>query len=112
MPNSDLSTTAQNAVTAINGLATTYVQVQGAKNAAGITAAVLVKSGQGRIARVSVIVAGSADGMIYDASVATATAAPIFVIPQTLGVFEVNFPLSFGLVVAPGTGQTVSVSYS
>jgi hypothetical protein len=116
---SDILTTAQNIASAINGIAQTYLNVQGIKNTAGITAAKLVSvvsaapnPPNARLARVSVIVAGSVAGTIYDANNVTATTNPIYVIPMTVGVFEVNFPLSFGLVVVPGTGQTVSVSYS
>lgn len=109
---SDVLTTAQNIAAAINGLAQVYLNVQGGKNATALTAATLVKSGAGRLASVSVLVAGSADGAIYDANDATATSGQFYAIPKTIGVFVVNFPVSFGIVVAPGTGQTVSVSYS
>lgn len=108
---SDILTTAQNIVQAINGLGSTYTSVQGTKNATAIATATLVKSGQGRIASVAVLVAGDA-GKIYDANAATVTTGEVYVIPATVGVFVVNFPLSFGLVVAPGAAQVVSVSYS
>lgn len=108
---SDILATAQNIAQAINGVASGYTNVQGSKNTTGITAATLVKSGQGRIASISVLVAGAA-GAIYDANLATATTNKVYVIPATVGVFVVNFPLSFGLVVAPGAAQVVSVSYS
>jgi hypothetical protein len=108
---SGIQTTAQNIVSAINGVAQTYLTVQGVKNAANISAATLVKVGQGRIASVSVLVAGAA-GKIYDTNLVTSTANEIFVIPATVGVFVVNFPLGLGLVVAPGAAQVVSVSYS
>lgn len=108
---SDILATAQNIAQAINGVASSYIAVQGSKNTANISAATLVKSGQGRIASVSVLVAGAV-GKIYDANAVTATTNPVYVIPATVGVFVVNFPLSFGLVVAPGAAQVVSVSYS
>lgn len=105
------TTTQQNIAQGIGTLAQTYLNVQGAQNTANITVATLVKSGRGRIANVAVIVAGAV-GRIYDANSASATTNPIFVIPAALGVYVVNFPLNFGLVVAPGAGQTVSVSWS
>ncbi len=108
---SDILSTAQNIAQAINGVAQMYLNVQGSKNTPAITAATLVKGGAGRVASVSVLVAGAA-GSVYDAASASATTGKIFVIPATVGVFVVNFPISFGLVVAPGAGQTVSVSYS
>lgn len=108
----DILTTGQNIVTAINGLAQSYRLLQGNRSATGLTAATSVLSGQGRMVNVSVIVAGSGAGAIYDATDATLTAAPVFTIPMTAGVYPINFPVSNGIVVAPGTGQTVSISYS
>lgn len=109
---SDILTTAQNIASAINGVATTYLGVQGTKNTPNISTATLVNSGKGRIASISITTAGSAPGTIYDTNAAASVLNPIYTIPNSLGVFFINFPLSFGLVVAPGTGQVVSVSYS
>jgi len=109
---SDLLTAAKNVVTAINQLGQTYLQVQGLKFYSDITAATLIQSGQGRVARVSVVVAGSSVGAIYDASSATATTNQFWVIPNTVGVTEINLPVNNGIVVTPGTGQTVAISYS
>lgn len=109
---SDILTATKNIVTALNQLGQTYSGVVGSKITAGISAATLVKKGEGRIARVSVTVAGSAAGSIYDASDAASTTRKIWVIPNTLGITEINMPVNNGIVVAPGTGQTVSISYS
>lgn len=109
---SDILTAAKNIVTAINGLGQTYLQVSGSRVSRQISAATVVLVGQGRIARVIVTTAGSAAGSIYDASVSTATTPRIFVIANTLGVTEINIPVDNGIVVAPGTGQVVTVSYS
>ena len=111
----DIFTTAKNIVTAINGWSQTTLQVEGNASATEITeiaAAALVKIGEGRIARVSVIVGGSAVGYIHDAILSTASGPRVYTIPNTVGVYEVNMPVSSGIVVAPGTGQTVSISYS
>jgi hypothetical protein len=108
----DILTVGKNIVTAINGLAQTYGFVQGNSSSHGITATTVVFSGQGRVVNVSVIVAGSAVGHIYDTSDSSITTAPVYTIPMTVGVFAVDFPMSNGIVVIPGTGQTVSVSYS
>lgn len=108
---SDILTTAKNVVTAINGVSQTYLAVQGNQIYPDITTATLLKRGSGRVAMVSIIV-GGANGFIYDAPVATATTNPIYVIPNTVGVIFVNLPVVNGIVVAPGAGQTVSVSYS
>lgn len=108
----DILTTSKNIVTALNQLGQTYLQVEGAKLASGITAATLVQTGQGRVARVSVVVAGSAAGAVYDATDASATTNQIAVLPTTVGVIEINLPVNNGIVVAPGTGQTIAISYS
>jgi len=109
---SDIMTAAKNIVTAINGAAQTYLNVQGAANATALTATTLVKPSAGRVAVVSVLVAGSAPGSIYDANSTSLTTGKLFSIPNTVGITVVNMPVSSGIVVAPGTGQTVSISYS
>lgn len=109
---SDLLTALKNAVTAVSSLAQTYLNVQGAQNFAGLTAATVVKASAGRIAVISVIMAGSAAGAVYDSAATGTTTKPLFVIPMTVGVFVVNLPASFGITIAPGTGQTVSGSFS
>lgn len=110
---SDLLTTYKNIVTAINGVAQTLLALHGTSNAAALTGgAVLVRVGNGRLVTVSVLVAGSAAGAIYDANNASATTGQLYVIPEAVGVVSVDLPYSYGLVVAPGTGQTVTVGYS
>lgn len=109
---SDILTVGKNIVTAINGVAQNYINVQGAQNSGNLTSATLVQLGQGRVAMVSVTVAGSATGRIYDTNSASSTSNPIYVIPNTVGVVFVNMPVGIGLVVAPGTGQAVTISYS
>jgi hypothetical protein len=104
----------QNVAIALNTASTAYLNVQGQLTAAAITVPTVVKASAGRIAAVSVIVAGSATGMVYDGAVLTATTKPLYVIPDVVSLepYEVNFATSFGLLIVPGTGQTVSVSYS
>ena len=109
---SDVLTTLQNLVTALNAASQAYVNVNGALNAAGITAPKIIKSSAGRIAVVSVLVAGSSVGVIYDATSLTDTTKPLGVIPNTVGTYAVNMPASFGIVCVPGTGQQITVSYS
>ncbi len=109
---SDILTTTKNIVTALNQLGQTYLDVEGTSSYTNITTATLVKSGQGRIARVIVVVAGSGTGAVYDASSATATNDKLLTIPTTIGVGEANIPVNNGIVVAPGTGQTVAIVYS
>jgi hypothetical protein len=109
---SDLLTTAKNIASAINGVAQTYVFVQGSQVRQNITAATVVRAGQGRLATVSVTTAGSAAGVIYDSASTSITTRPIYTIPNTVGVVSVNLPVVYGVLVTPGTGQAVTVSYS
>jgi len=109
---SDILTAAKNIVTAINGAAQTYLSVNGAQDSVNISSSTLIKSGAGRVAVVSVTTAGSAVGSIYDTNSSTSTTGKIYVIPNTVGITVVNMPVSFGIVVAPGSSQVVSISYS
>jgi hypothetical protein len=109
---SDVMSTLKNIVLALNNIVTTYLNVQGQVNAANIGTPTVVSPKAGRITSVSVITAGTTNGVIFDGASLTANTKPVFVIPNTVGVFVVNLPLSFGLLVNPGAGQTVTVSYS
>ena len=106
----------QNIVTALATATQAYLNVQGQTNAANISVPTVVKASSGRIARVSIIVAGSATGFVYDGASLTATTKPLWIIPeaaQTNGEpYIVNFACSFGLLIVPGTGQSVTVGYS
>ena len=102
----DLLTATKNVVTALNSEAQTTINLAGARNSLSLV--------PGRVCVVSIIVAGSSTGTIYDASnTATATSArAIATIPNTVGVFTLNFPVAYGIVVTTGTGMTAAISYS
>ena len=110
----DILTASKNIVTAINNAAQAYLNVNGIQTQIGIVVGTpaLVKSGSGRIAYVSVTATSTTAGHIYDATDAAATTNELCQIPTIVGVFQINLPYVNGLVVAPGTGQTVTVSYS
>jgi hypothetical protein len=109
---SDILSAIKNLVQGVNALTATYLNVEGQSIAAALVAATVVKPAPGRVARVSVIIAGSAEGGIYDGASLTAGTKPIYVIPMTVGVFDVMLPCDYGILVSPGTGQMVSVSWS
>ena len=118
---SDILTAAKNVVTAINGLGQTYLKVQGVLRSLTLTPTSpvvlpagihLVSSGQGRLASISVIVAGSADGMIYDSNSTGSLTNGLAIIGNVEGITAANLPFNNGLVVVPGTGMTVVVTYS
>ena len=111
----DILTATKNIVTAINGAAQTYLNVNGIATMSNITgtSGVLVKGSAGRIASISVIAATSGNaGAVYDAAVATSTTGRIGTIPTVPGVYVWNLPVTNGIVVVPGSGMTIAVSYS
>lgn len=76
-----------------------------------ISAPTVVKIGRGRLATVTVTAAGTTAGAAYDASATGDTSRLIAVIPNTMGIHELNWPCSKGIVIVPGTGQVVAVAY-
>lgn len=109
---SDILTAAKNIAVAINGAGQTYLKVQGAIRSPTITATTLVSTGQGRVASVSVIVVGSTDAMIYDSNIDSSLTDAVAIVNNVLGITVINMPYNNGLVVVPGTGMTLVVSYS
>lgn len=86
----------------------------GLLSALNITAAAVVKAAPGRLSSISVLVSGTAVGSANDAATVAAAAATnqVFVIPDAIGKYDVDWPCNTGIVVTPGTGQTIAVSYS
>jgi len=108
----DILTAAKNIVTAINNAAQTYLNVQGVLSYSNLSAASVIHAGAGRVCQVVVTTAGSVPGAVYDSNNTGVTTNVVFVIPNTVGVYTVNFPVSNGVLVAPGSGQVVAVSHS
>lgn len=79
-----------------------------------ITAATVVKVGPGLIATVSIVVAGSAAGTVFDVATlgGATTTNRIAILPNAVGVIQLLWPVQAGIVVSPGTGQTIAISYS
>jgi hypothetical protein len=109
---SDILTAVKNVAVNIANLGQTMLAINGQQTAPALAAAALVKQGAGRVAFVNVTIAGAAPGSVIDANSVGATSPVLYVIPNVVGSTFVNLPYSFGLVVIPGTGQTVTVSYS
>ena len=94
---------------------------QGRCSALNITAATTLQTNQtpfigspvGRVVRVNVLVAGSTAGSINDSLTPAGANATnqVFVIPNTVGSYLVDFPILAGITITPGAGQTVAVSY-
>lgn len=111
----DLLTASKNIVTALNGINGTFSKFLGSATSQAISAGgnTLVVTGAGRLVNFVVLTAGTGDGTIYDTTNTTSPPAAdkLVIIPQTLGVFPVGVVFSNGLVVSPGTGQVVIVTY-
>jgi hypothetical protein len=110
----DILTTQKNGVQGINSLTRATQSIVGTTNTLEVSSMKYFQTSFGWVGRVSVIVAGSATGLIYDAASASlaTTGNRLYVIPNTVGVYTVNMPLNNGLVIAPGSGMIVAVSYS
>lgn len=115
----DFLTTQKNGVQAINGYTNAVNTLAGTNNVLEVQAAStqLIKGSSGWLATVSVIVAGSTQGYFFDTNnivglTASSTGTRIYAIPNTVGIYQIQFPFSVGLAVATGTGSIVSVGYT
>jgi len=97
---------------AVNNLAETILNINGKQNSPEISMTTLVKTGAGRVAIVSVTTAGSTEGQVFDTNLVTSTANLVALIPQDVGVYVLNIPVALGIVINPGGGMVVTVSYS
>ena len=84
------------------------------KTTLNITAATVIKASAGLVFRASVIVAGSAAGTINDCLTTgtAATANAVVILPNTVGQIQAEWPMNTGIVVVPGTGQTIALSWA
>lgn len=104
----DLLTAIKNLVQSVSNLS---IRKQTSATVTGTTLAI---TGTGTLINYSVTVAGSGVGTINNVnSVAGVTAANVLVaVPNTVGVYPVNVAFGLGLVVIPGAGQSINVTYS
>jgi hypothetical protein len=117
----DILTTQKNGVVTLGDLVNElasfrelYLSGIGGNASIGITAPTLISSEAGRLVNLYVIDGGSSGGFIHDASsvAAASTLNALTTIPTTAGITSVNIPFSNGLVVIPGTGQSINITYS
>lgn len=90
------------------------VAVDGRSSALNISVATVVKASSGRLVRINVVTAGTTTGTANDTTTIGGAAATneIFAIPNTVGSYFLDWPISNGIVIVPGTGQVVAVSYN
>lgn len=113
---SDILTSIKNLVIALNGATQAFNNVNGVSTTEAISTTTVVKTTPGRVASVSIITAGSTTGTIYDSSSKQVTTAPLWVIPEaaksTGEPYVVNLPTDVGILVVPGSGQVLTLSWS
>lgn len=110
----DILTTQKNGVVAVNALAATIKRAQGASTSLTVTAQTVVVTGSGYLVNFAVIVAGSAAGTINNAQTAALAGATnaLCGTPTTIGVYPCGQVFTDGLVITPGTGQSINVTYT
>lgn len=113
----DILTTQKNGVVGINSIvsALNYIaRGQGQYTTVTVTSPTLISTSKGFIVNFCVTVAGSAVGTIYNTNSITspAASAALCVIPNTVGIVQTGQVFSTGLVIVPGSGQSVNVTYS
>lgn len=113
----DILTTQKNGVVGINGLTQAFLRYIGTNTSPSLTAATVVIVGTGRVVNVSIVAGGTGEGYIYNASSYDPLNPPtdpfkLAVIGTTAGITTLNLVFTSGLVVVPGTGQLVNVTYS
>ena len=110
---SDILTTQKNGVVGINGVAQASLRALGTITSQTVTAETVVFTGAGYLVNFSVVVAGSTAGKISNASATSPDASTaLCAVPTTIGVFKIGQVFNAGLVVTPGTVQSINVTYS
>ena len=110
----DILTVQKNGVVAVNTLGQATLRSLGTATSTTVTAAALVVTGKGYLVSFTVVVAGSASGLISNYTSATSVPATsaLAATPATVGVYHCGQVFSDGLVITPGTGQSINVTYS
>jgi hypothetical protein len=110
----DILTTQKNGVVAINALNNITLGAAGTVTSVTVTGPTVVFVGSGRLVNFAVLVAGSANGFIHNASTAGGVTAAnaLCATPNTVGVYQCGQIFTNGLVIDPGAGQSVNVTYS
>lgn len=111
----DVVTVQKNGVIAINNLGLTLKSYnEGQYTSQTVSSSTVVYSGAGRLVNVIVVEAGTSSGYVYNLASASspAIANAILPLPNSVGVYPVGAKFDTGIVIVPGTGQSVNVTYS
>jgi len=109
----DMLTTQKNGVLATNSVVSVIRRAQGQYTSQTVTAATVIATGEGFLVNFSIVVAGAA-GVIYNFNSVTSPPASgaLAATPATVGIYSAGMVFTSGLVVVPGAGQSVNVTYS
>lgn len=111
----DMLSCHKSGVVQLSLLATAQRRISGTVTTAVATSQTLVITGPGRLVRYSVLVKGSAQGTINNANStgsAAATNAMTVTRDDAEGVYECGLEFTNGLVITPGSGQSICVTYT
>lgn len=110
----DVITVQKNAVIGVNGLTQTIRRSQGSNTSLTVSSQTLVVTGTGYLVSFSVTVAGTTNGTVNNAQTTALAAAgnALCAAPNTVGVYACGLVFTSGLVITPGTGQSLNVTYS
>jgi hypothetical protein len=72
-----------------------------------------VKNAGGTVLAATVVVAGTGPGTLHDCAMTAAAdvSNQVASVPAAVGTYQINFPCLVGIVVVPGAGQTLAVSF-
>lgn len=110
----DILSAQKNGVVAINNVAKSTQRNYGTQTSSTVTTPTLVVSGSGYLVNFSILVAGSTVGTISNSATVALVAAnnALCATPATVGIYPAGQVFSNGLVITPGTGQSINVTYS
>ena len=114
----DILTTQKNGVVGVNQLTQTWNDYLRAEHGTSVSkcveAATVVTQGSGYVISASVVEKGTASGFLYDAATAETPKDEdrLMAFKQEEGVYIASFKFKNGLLVVPGTGQAITITYS
>jgi hypothetical protein len=81
--------------------------------ALNITSPKVLKNAPGTVLTATVVHPGSGPGIICDCATTGVAAAEnqVASVPAAVGTYQIDFPCLVGIVVVPGPGQTLAVSF-
>tara|TARA_R110000868_G_scaffold17842_2_gene77882 strand:+ start:1024 stop:1398 length:375 start_codon:yes stop_codon:yes gene_type:complete len=108
----DMLTAQKNGVLATNSVVSVIRRAQGQYTSQTVTSATVIALGEGFLVSFAVVVAGAA-GLISNFNTTSPAAAnAMAATPATVGIYPAGMVFTSGLVVVPGAGQSVNVTYS